>query len=566
MSLAPASKNKLQSFITSRNGPSDINPLGPGSPPRQAIADAPGGAASVSSSADSPLGTKFDKNFNSLKLPLNPTRNSRLANLNGNGVMGPPGTPPIKSSSSQPLLEARFGWESAPPGALRAHLQRDENQGGLRERWEEQSNMPSILSESEPPPDSAHQDLDVNGDTQSDILVNRARPQIGRAHRKNSDSSPYVGRNRAQHTATGSSPALELRNGKLQVKHTLNDPKAFSASMITHAPRVGAPEPSVFREDPFGSVTSGQTSPQPERNAGFLHSSFPYRTGDVAKGLSHFERAAFHAGAARNFSPEKHDGLYASNVPRILAQQDRVQSISDHHPPIFPGLDDPPTPSSDPDDSDPEELNQHEPTSKAPKAALKSRTHADNTTVVFNPQRPIEPPRPQKSVTLKEEVLQISPMSRFIEQRSPSRKRRRSIDYDDSALQQMSFADLQNEPFDHDPTREVPESPAKPPADNLNDRMRFYSDKSEEAQAKFFTDMPVQDWEESGDWFLDRFGDIVRRMKEARQAKRKLVQQFEIEISNREDEVRRKKDSIERKMFSLRRDSSAMMKGKELEN
>lgn len=157
-------------------------------------------------------------------------------------------------------------------------------------------------------------------------------------------------------------------------------------------------------------------------------------------------------------------------------------------------------------------------------------------------------------------------MSRFVGQQSPTKKRRRDIDYDDADLERMSFAELQNEPFDHDPAREVPQSPAKPPADNLGDRLKFYDGKDENIQAQFFTEMPVRDWEESGDWFLEQFGDIVKRMREARQAKRKMVEQYETEISNREEVVRRKKENIDRKLSKLKHDGDAMMKGKELDD
>lgn len=157
-------------------------------------------------------------------------------------------------------------------------------------------------------------------------------------------------------------------------------------------------------------------------------------------------------------------------------------------------------------------------------------------------------------------------MSRFISQRSPTKKRHREIDYDDTALKQMSFSELLNEPFDHDPSREVPQSPAKPPADNLGDSLNFYSGKDADTQTQFFTQMPVRDWEDSGDWFLEQFGDIVKRMKEARQDKRRLVENYEAEISSREEAVRRKKESIERKLSKLRHDGDAMMKDKELDD
>lgn len=104
-------------------------------------------------------------------------------------------------------------------------------------------------------------------------------------------------------------------------------------------------------------------------------------------------------------------------------------------------------------------------------------------------------------------------------------------------------------------------SPAKPPADNLDDRLEFYRSKNEDAQVQLFTQMSVREWDDSGDWFLERFGNIVTKMKEARRVKRKIVEQYETQISEREEEVRRQKETIDRKLSKLKHDSSAMLKG-----
>lgn len=264
-------------------------------------------------------------------------------------------------------------------------------------------------------------------------------------------------------------------------------------------------------------------------------------------------------------SPEKYDGHTDAVHPQTFAKSVRVTSISDQHPQIMQSIE-APLADSDDDDSDalskeddfePQHGNLNKPS---------QRLSQPDATVVFNPQKPVVNQKPQKTVVLQEPgALQISPMSRYIGQKSPSMKRPRAIDYDDTALQRMSFEELQNEPFDHDPTKEVPQSPAKPPVDNLSDRLKFYGEKDEDSQAHLFAQMSVRDWEDSGDWFLEQFGDVVRRMKEARQAKRAMVEKFETEVSNREEAVRLKKESIDRKLSKLKNDSHAMMKGKELD-
>lgn len=547
-------------YIQQHEGTPEVNPHGLNSPPRQVIANAAGAV-----SASSPLGPKHDKKMlESMNIPINSAKPPRFRN----GAMKPLGTPRIKQSASQLQdgLDGRRGYDSEPPASLKAESQHDEDGGGLRERWEEQSNVHSLFSESDPMgPASIQGDEHNDDDTQSDILVNRARPRMGRNGHKSAESAPYIGRNRVQHKISDSVSALIVRNGRLQPDTA--EAKGFSASMVTHAPRNTMPERSVYREDPF-ATTSAETSPhpQPGRGAPFLHSSFPYRGGETAQGLTHIERAAFHLGAAQKLSPEKYDDRTDAIHTQAFVKSDRYHSISDQRPTTFPSIEDgAPLTDSDTDESDGPahggELEQHQRTPQGPK----SRAVPENATVVFNPQKPILPQKPHKTVVMQEPALQVSPMSRFIDQQSPSNKRRRDIDYDDAALQEMNFAELQKEPFDHDPTRQVPQSPAKPPADNLGDRLKFYGGKSEEAQTQFFTQMPVRDWEDSGDWFLEQFGDLVRRMKEARHAKRKTVEQYESEISNREETVRHKKESIDYKLSKLKQDSDAMMKGKELD-
>ena len=55
---------------------------------------------------------------------------------------------------------------------------------------------------------------------------------------------------------------------------------------------------------------------------------------------------------------------------------------------------------------------------------------------------------------------------------------------------------------------------------------------------------PAQ-WEEAGDWFLDRFSDIVGKMKDARKERKKLANDFSREMLKRHQKVQAKKRSID---------------------
>lgn len=536
--MVPTARKKMQSFIQKQEAGTAINPHGPTSPPLQAITMS---ASQPVVSTSLPMAARQDRQAvaEAMKIPMPVSKPSRL----GKATLPAPASPRF----NEPILpqpdeahDGEPGWE--PPAE--EQQQHEEEEGGLRDVWEEQSTIHSLFSEGESNRPAAAQPPVYNDDA-SDIVDNRQPPLRSRnLHHRSSESAPF----------------FQLENGEVRMPYTM--PRGFSTSMITHAPINTKADVPVYRRDPFGS-TSGESSPKPSRDPSFLRSNFPIRGGEETKRFSHLERASHRIQSPRRASPETYDSASEIAEPQAYMKQTKEPTHVSKRSTIFQAVEravldldgDDSDVSSQGDDSE-EQERQH-----TPKAA-KKWTIPDDATVVLNPLKPTVPQKPQKTVVLQEEALPGSLMPRApAKQHSPSKKRRRSIDYDDAALQRMDFSELQNEPFDHDPTREVAKSPAKPPADNLGDRLMFYSNKDEKAQADFFSQMPVREWEDSGDWFLERFGDIVSKMREARQMKRKIVEQYEAEISIREEEVRRKKESIDRKLLRLKHDSAVMLRG-----
>lgn len=549
----------MQSFIEKRDGLGDINPHGPSSPRRPGVI-----TGAVAGSTSSPLDRKKSKtNVELTKPPIPPFDESKPEFEN----LKPPGTPKLQRSASQHQDDAadpRSGWESAPPFG-----QHYDGTGGLRERWEEQSNLHSLLSESAATRPTSRQtggDLDDdNQSTQSDVLGDRPRSHQGRNGHKVSGSSNFVGRTRNKLQIPGRRPYIDVKDGKFSVPG--HDTADFGTSLITHAPRNSMPENSIFRQDPF-ETTSEEVSPRPGLNPRFLHSSFPYRQGGLPKMPTHIERAAFHVDAVRKLSPENVDELMGAGHRRTYPRSGQEPSMQYPVSSFYVSNDDHLLADLESNDGDlqPQE-DESEQQQRTPKA-MRKKVAVQDATIALDPLKPKPTLRqkPHRTVTLQDAVLSGSPIERLPTNRqSTPNKRCRSIDYDDAALKRMNFAELQNEPFDHDPTREVAQSPAKPPADNLVNRLGFFGSKDENVQTQFFTQMSVRDWEDSGDWFLEQFGNIVNRMRDARQAKRKVVDAFELEVSSREEAVRHKKESIDRRLSKLRQDGDAMMKGKELD-
>lgn len=147
-----------------------------------------------------------------------------------------------------------------------------------------------------------------------------------------------------------------------------------------------------------------------------------------------------------------------------------------------------------------------------------------------------------------------------------SLKRRQSLDYNDAELHAMSYSDLRSQAFDFDPQTAALQQTAVPPSGGtIEDRLDHYKNKGSIDQHQFFTRISIEEWDEAGDWFLEQFSSVVQKMKTARKNKRRLVAQFEEEISAREEAVRGKIEGIGRTLEDLKQEGQTMMEGKDMD-
>ncbi|KAL1887578.1 hypothetical protein Sste5346_010132 [Sporothrix stenoceras] len=202
--------------------------------------------------------------------------------------------------------------------------------------------------------------------------------------------------------------------------------------------------------------------------------------------------------------------------------------------------------------------------------ATNQRTPRQNRSSPPGPP-PQQPPPAVPQLLQQKRVLQESSLPRVgggggsrREKKSSSRKRRHSPDYDDSMLHAMSYSELRDEPFDHDPARMAIHQPPTAPAKlaTIEDRLVHFKGKDANSQHHFFTEMSVTEWDECGDWFLTQFAELSNKIREKRQAKRRRMADFEDEITEREKTVRHKAESIERTLGDLRHEGEGMMRGK----
>ncbi|KAF4989288.1 hypothetical protein FGRMN_9212 [Fusarium graminum] len=142
------------------------------------------------------------------------------------------------------------------------------------------------------------------------------------------------------------------------------------------------------------------------------------------------------------------------------------------------------------------------------------------------------------------------------------RKRRRpSPEYDDIALNSMSFTALQQQPFDFDPSKEEQKGTGVNP-DNVEAKLDQFRHLGEREQHDLFSNMSMENWETSGEWFVSEFSGIMQRLLEARRHKRAIIQQFEQEAADREEAVRLKTQSIDSKLSKMKQDGQRVVNDK----
>lgn len=142
------------------------------------------------------------------------------------------------------------------------------------------------------------------------------------------------------------------------------------------------------------------------------------------------------------------------------------------------------------------------------------------------------------------------------------RKRRRpSPEYDDVALNSMTFASLRQQPFDFDPSKDGQKGTGVN-ADNLEDKLEHFRQLGEKEQHDLFSNMSMENWETSGEWFVHEFSALMQKLLDSRRQKRKIIQEFEQEAANREEAVRLKTQAIDRKLSKMKQDGQRVVEDK----
>ncbi|KAF9770660.1 hypothetical protein IL306_011756 [Fusarium sp. DS 682] len=170
-------------------------------------------------------------------------------------------------------------------------------------------------------------------------------------------------------------------------------------------------------------------------------------------------------------------------------------------------------------------------------------------------------PKPVKPVvqrTLLESSMPATTNSISNINRLDRKRRRPSPEYDDMALNSMTFAALRQQPFDFDPSKDGQKGTGVN-ADNLETKLEHFRHVGEKEQHDLFSNMSMENWETSGEWFVSEFGGLMQKLLESRRHKRKIIQEFEQEAANREEAVRLKTQAIDRKLSRMKQDGQRVV-------
>ncbi|KAM0718412.1 hypothetical protein Q7P37_005482 [Cladosporium fusiforme] len=135
------------------------------------------------------------------------------------------------------------------------------------------------------------------------------------------------------------------------------------------------------------------------------------------------------------------------------------------------------------------------------------------------------------------------------------------LDYDQSELFKGDLQSLQSEPFDQGASAQPFVISDMPDSATLADKVAHIARAEQKTQSEFFASLNIDEWEDAGDWFLDRFGDTIKKLKDVRRAKRKAALAFEEDIEKREIDVDKKHALTTVALDEMKTSGTAILQG-----
>lgn len=139
-------------------------------------------------------------------------------------------------------------------------------------------------------------------------------------------------------------------------------------------------------------------------------------------------------------------------------------------------------------------------------------------------------------------------------------------DYDDEALQSMTYAQVEADSWEG--SRKGPAADDRRPlAERLQELVRQIEPEEigkvdNPHGTAFFLSISTAEWEESGEWFVSKFSDLMKSLMEKRTQRRLATENYERELRDREKVIRGKSENLDKMFKDMRASGEDMLRGK----
>jgi hypothetical protein len=128
-------------------------------------------------------------------------------------------------------------------------------------------------------------------------------------------------------------------------------------------------------------------------------------------------------------------------------------------------------------------------------------------------------------------------------------------DYTDEELKSMPYAELKAESWEKVPGAEPYSLPQELSSPNvtLEQKIEFFAVEPDDmARAEFFAQMSTDEWHQAGDHIMSKMMELMKKLREAREKKRRIVESYENQYEAREKVVTSKSKNYDTKLKDMK--------------
>ncbi|KAH7314110.1 extracellular mutant protein 11-domain-containing protein [Rhexocercosporidium sp. MPI-PUGE-AT-0058] len=138
-------------------------------------------------------------------------------------------------------------------------------------------------------------------------------------------------------------------------------------------------------------------------------------------------------------------------------------------------------------------------------------------------------------------------------------------DYSTEELKRMTYSDLKSESWDMVPHAK----PFKLPDElqgrkvTLEKKMAYYIKMDQDkVQYPFYESLTTEEWDQAGDIFIDKLGELMKKLKAKKKEKREVAEQFEEEINQRQRAVQVEAGKIDQRLDGMAITGQSLLRSK----